>query len=358
MHLYFQKTKFIFDEINALSHPSVAIVILNYNGRNYLEKFLPFVIASTYPDKKIVVADNASTDDSLHLLRTKFPSVELIVLDKNYGFTSGYNKALQQVKADYYVLLNSDVEVSENWLEPIINLMEADKRVAACQPKMLDYKNRNCFEYAGAAGGWIDYLGYPFARGRVFDDLEEDHGQYDKTTNIFWASGAAMFIRAELFHKVGGFDDFFFAHMEEVDLCWRLQRAGYKIKACPASVVYHVGGGTLPKGYRKTYLNFRNNLMMLSKNLPLSEKMWKLPLRLFLDEVFATKALFIGDIASFKAVIQAHGAILKRHIKRKDSSHLPRKPMKSLKGVAAHSIIYSYFIKNKKSFREIIKPDE
>ena len=341
-----------------MSLPLVALVILNYNGRKYLETFLPSVLASTYNPIKIILADNASTDDSVTFVQQNFSSVELICFDENYGFTSGYNKALKQVEANYYVLLNSDVEVTKDWIEPVIKLMEEDKTIAACQPKLLDYKQRNYFEYAGGVGGWIDYLGYPFARGRVFETLEKDKGQYEKNAYILWASGAAMIVRSELFHEVGGFDDFFFAHMEEIDLCWRLQRTGYNIAACPASVVYHVGGGTLPKGDRKTFLNFRNNLIMLCKNLPSTEKLWKIPLRIFLDILFAFKALISGDVSSFKAVFQAHIAVLKWNSQKKNVLVLPKKPMKSLKGVMRKSVVWSYFIGHKKSFKEIIQSEE
>ncbi len=225
----------------------------------------------------------------------------------NGGFAKGYNDALKQVKSDYYVLLNSDVEVQPGWVSPVIDLMESDATIGACQPKILTESNRNLFEYAGASGGWIDALGYPFARGRIFDHCEEDAGQYNEQSLVFWASGAAMFVRANVYHQCGGLDEYFFAHMEEIDLCWRMQLAGYKIMACPQAIVYHVGGGTLPKGNaRKVYLNFRNNLIMLYKNLPPGQLLWKLPLRLALDAVTAWKGLFAGDGTYFIAVLKAH----------------------------------------------------
>ena len=227
-----------------------------------------------------------------HLLETNYPSLRVIRLSTNYGFAKGYNKALKQVRADYYMILNSDVEVHSDWIEPMVVLLESDQTIAACQPKVLSYRNKKLFEYAGAAGGWIDKFGYPFAKGRVFDICEEDHGQYDDVSFIFWVSGAAMFIRSDVFHEVKGFDEYFFAHQEEIDLCWRIQLAGYKLSSCPQSVVYHLGGGTLPRGNtKKTYLNFRNNLIMLAKNLPWSQKWWKIPFRIFLDTVSATKGL-------------------------------------------------------------------
>ena len=230
---------------------------------------MPSVLATSYSHHTVVVADNGSTDDSVSWLRQTYPSVRIIVLPQNGGFAKGYNDALKQVVADYYVLLNSDVEVQPGWVTPVVALMEADSRIAACQPKILMESRRTVFEYAGAAGGWLDYLGYPFARGRVFDECETDNGQYDDAVPVFWASGAAMFVRAGVYHDCGGLDEYFFAHMEEIDLCWRMQLAGHTIMVCPSAVVYHVGGGTLPKGNaRKVYLNFRNNLIMLAKNLP------------------------------------------------------------------------------------------
>lgn len=206
--------------------PEIAVVILNWNGRKFLEQFLPSVIASTYPNLKIIVADNDSTDDSISYLEEYYPSIRIIKLTRNFGFARGYNEALKQVVTDYYVLLNSDVEVSPGWLEPMVQLLESDQSIAACQPKLLAYNNKKLFEYAGAAGGWIDTYGYPFSKGRVFEDCEEDKGQYDIATPIFWACGAALFIRANVYHKLNGFDDFFFAHQEEIDLCWRAQLAG------------------------------------------------------------------------------------------------------------------------------------
>ena len=257
--------------------PSVAIVILNWNGKRYLQQFLPSVLSTTYPNARVVVADNASTDDSIQFIQQHHPEIELVTLSKNFGFAGGYNEALKKVQADYYVLLNSDVEVTPGWLEPMIALLEQDNSFVACQPKVLSYHHQNLFEYAGACGGWMDAYGYPFSRGRVFETCEEDKGQYEEIQKVFWATGAAMVVRSQAFHEQGGFDDYLFAHMEEIDLCWRMQMSGYKIFCCPQSVVYHVGGGTLPKGNsRKTFLNFRNNQIILAKNLPWSEKWWKI----------------------------------------------------------------------------------
>jgi len=338
-----------------LANPTVAVVILNYNGRNFIQQFLPSVLASSYVNKEIIVADNCSTDDSPDVLK-QFSNIKILMLDKNYGFAEGYNQALQKISADYYALLNSDVEVTPQWIEPIIQLMESDKKIAACQPKILSYKEKEFFEYAGAAGGWLDTLGYPFSRGRIFDEHEKDLGQYNDNAEIFWATGAAMFLRASAFHEVNGFDNFFFAHMEEIDLCWRLQLAGYKIMCCPASVVYHVGGGTLPKGNeRKVYLNFRNNIIMLSKNLCMREKIWKLPLRFFLDMVFAFKNLFSGYHASFIAIFEAYISVIKWSFTSKNKSGLKKVSMKKLTGVHRGFIVWDYFIKRKKRFSEIVK---
>lgn len=334
--------------------PSVAIVILNYNGRNYLERFLPSVIASTYLNKKIIVADNASIDDSVQFIKKTYPSVEVLLNTQNDGFAGGYNWALKHVEADYYVLLNSDVEVMPGWIEPIINLMESNQSIAACQPKLLAFHQPNLFEYAGASGGWIDSLGYPFSRGRVFDVLEKDEHQYDDIQEIFWATGAAMFVRSNVFHEMTGFDTSFFAHQEEIDLCWRMQLAGYKIFVCPQSNVYHVGAGTLPRGGRKVFLNFRNNLMMLTKNLPVSEKCWKLPLRFLLDAISAWKGLFTGDIDFFKAIVKAHAVVVFWWITGKKSYTANRKPMDSLSGVYNGAIVWQHFVRHKKFFRQIV----
>jgi GT2 family glycosyltransferase len=295
--------------INAgiLLAPLVSIVILNWNGRKYLEQFLPSVLASTYSNFRVIVADNASSDDSVVYLRQAFPQVAVIVLEKNFGYARGYNEALKQISSEYYVLLNSDVEVSASWIEPVVALMETDTTIGACQPKLLQYYDRTRFEYSGASGGWLDQYGYPFARGRIFDVMEKDEGQYNDIAPVFWASGAVMFVRASVYHEYGGLDEYFFAHQEEIDFCWRLQLNGYSVYSCPSSVVYHVGGGTLPKGNsRKVYLNFRNNLVMMAKNMPLSDSCWKIPFRFFLDAVSALKSLLGGEGRYFLAVFHAH----------------------------------------------------
>ena len=336
--------------------PKVAVVIINYNGRIFLEKFLPSVVSGTYGNQEIIVADNASTDDSVSFLRAQYPQVRIILLERNHGYAGGYNQALKQVTADYYVLLNSDVEVMPGWIEPIVALMEADPGIGACQPKILSYHHKDQFEYAGAAGGWIDSLGYPFARGRVFDFCEKDLGQYDDASSIFWASGASLFVRGHLFHTAGGFDEYFFAHMEEIDFCWRLQLLGYTIYACPASTVYHVGGGTLPKGNpRKVFLNFRNNLIMLGKNLPKRQSFWKLPLRFVLDSVSAWKSLLSGEAVYFGSIITAHLAFAKWVLFKQGMSVFPKKRKATLTGWFPDSVIWLHFIRGKKTFAEIVR---
>lgn len=343
-----------------MSQPSVAIVILNWNGKQHLQQFLPSVFATTYSNYRLIVADNGSTDDSIEFLKANFPQTELIILEKNYGFAKGYNEALKQVDADYYMLLNSDVEVQSGWLDPMVSLLERDKNFAACQPKILAYKNKQMFEYAGGAGGWLDLYGYPFARGRIFDICEDDHGQYDTTEEVFWASGAAMLIRSRVFHELKGFDEYFFAHQEEIDLCWRIHQAGYRIFCCPESVVYHVGGGTLPRGNsKKTFLNFRNNQILLFKNLPWKEKWWKIPFRMMLDQVSAVKGLFTGDVGYFIAIFKAHLGFLDWLFfqRRKNRVKGQRKKLKIFPGVFQGNIVWEHFALNKKSFKVIKKKD-
>ena len=272
-----------------------SIVILNWNGRQMLHDYLPSILANSQ-GAEVIVADNASTDESLSLLRKEFPAVRCIQLDKNYGFAEGYNQALRQVEADYYVLLNSDVEVTPGWLTPMTSYLEAHPEVAACQPKIRSLTRRTHFEYAGACGGFIDKLGYPYCRGRLFDTVEEDKGQYDSICSVMWATGAALFIRSKCYWEAGGLDGSFFAHQEEIDLCWRLHLRGYDIVCIPQSIVYHLGGGTLPKDNpRKTYYNFRNNLLLLHKNLPESRFRQVLFLRFFLDALASLIFLLRGQ---------------------------------------------------------------
>lgn len=328
----------------------VAVVILNYNGRKFLEEFLPNVIANCDPAlAEVVVADNASTDDSVVFMKEHFPDVRLIENDSNGGFATGYNMALRQIVAQYYVLLNSDIEVTSHWLEPVIAMMDDNPGIAACQPKILSYYHKQQFEYAGACGGFIDKYGYPFCRGRVFQNLEEDEGQYDEPKEVFWATGACMFVRADLYHQVGGLDDSFFAHMEEIDLCWRLKSAGYLVYCCPQSRVYHIGGGTLPKNSpRKTYLNFRNNLSLLVKNLPDGRVKRTIIYRIALDWVAALKFLFEGCPKDFCMVFKAHFDFYRRlrllREKRNCGKH------QDVSCVYRRNIVFDHVFRGKKEF--------
>jgi hypothetical protein len=284
----------------------LAIVILNWNGKRFLERFLPTLLR-TLPDyAEVVVCDNASKDDSVAFMEEHFPQVKLLLNERNEGFARGYNLALQRVEAKYYCLLNSDIEVTDGWIEPVIEQMDANEKIAAVQPKLRSFDRRDEFEYAGASGGYIDKYGYPFCRGRVFSNVEKDRGQYDDVIDIFWATGAAMFVRSDVYRLMEGLDDDFFAHMEEIDFCWRIKNLGYKIKVNPASVVYHIGGGTLPKNNSyKTFLNFRNSLYLLIKNLPDERLVKTLALRFFLDQVAAFSFLAQGHVKDFTAVYKA-----------------------------------------------------
>lgn len=334
--------------------PRVAVVILNYNGKDWLRQFLPGVMATAYAPLEVIIADNASTDGSVDWLREVFPGLRLIVLPQNFGFAEGYNKALEQVEAEYFVLLNSDVKVEPDWLQPLITCMESGKNIGACQPRILSFHQPDYFEYAGAAGGWIDTLGYPFARGRVMETLEPDNGQYSNTSTIFWASGAALCVRSAAWKLVGGFDSLFFAHQEEIDLCWRLQLLGFNISVCGQSRVYHVGGGTLPVGPRKTYLNFRNNLLMLGKNLMVKEQCYIIPLRLVLDGVAAVRALLKGRVGETRAILRAHFFVFSWWIRGKNKPSKGRRPIRQLGGVYSGWLLIDYYFSGKKLFSEII----
>lgn len=331
----------------------VAVVILNYNGKKFLEQFLPNVIANRDPNlAEIVVADNASTDESVAFMRERFPEIRLIENGSNGGFATGYNLALRQIEAQYYVLLNSDIEVAPHWIEPVIEMMDNDPQIAACQPKILSYYHKEQFEYAGASGGFIDKYGYPFCRGRVFQNLEKDEHQYDTPMEVFWATGACMFVRADLYHQLGGLDDSFFAHMEEIDLCWRLKNAGFKVYCCPQSWVFHIGGGTLPKNSpRKTYLNFRNNLSLLVKNLPKHRVHRIILYRIFLDWVAAFKFLIEGCPKDFRMVFKAHWDFYKRlkelREKRRGSEH------KLVSCIYRKNIVFESIVRGKKKFSEL-----
>ncbi|MCQ2278148.1 MAG: glycosyltransferase family 2 protein [Bacteroidales bacterium] len=325
----------------------IAVIILNWNGRKMLEKYLPSVVQHTAGE--VIIADNGSNDDSIAFLKEHYPSLRIIALDKNYGFAEGYNKAIAQVEADYYVLLNDDVEVTERWIEPVIEQMEQDPLIAICQPKLRMYDERDRFEYAGGAGGFIDSYGYPFCRGRIFSTVEYDHGQYDDPCDIFWASGAAMFVKAKVWKELRGLDGDFFAHMEEIDFCWRAQNCGYRVQYCPQSVVYHVGGGTLPKSSPfKTLLNFRNNLCMLYKNLTDKRLGKVIRRRMVLDGVAAVKFLLSGNGAEFKSVWVAHHKYRdqKESLKRKRSQLPHLEPSTIYQG----NILLDYYFKGKKTF--------
>lgn len=324
---------------------SLAIVILNWNGKIWLEKFLPSVVNYSQ-NTEIYVIDNFSDDDSVDFLKSKFPTIKIVLNDKNYGFAGGYNEGLKSINAEFYCLLNSDVEVTENWINPVLNLFKKDSQVAAIQPKILSYTNKKYFEFAGAGGGLIDNLGYPYCRGRVFDDVEEDKGQYDDETEIFWASGCCFFIRSKDFWEQNGFDERFFAHQEEIDLCWRLINSGRKIYYTGQSKVYHVGGGTLNKqSPQKTYLNIRNNLSMMLKNLPSPNLIWVLFLRMILDGVAAFYFAYKNGLSHLWAVLRGHFGFY---------AHIPgtlrlRQKNQIKKYYQTEWLIFKHFLGNKKS---------
>ncbi|MEM0999949.1 MAG: glycosyltransferase family 2 protein [Bacteroidota bacterium] len=338
--------------------PGVTIVILNWNGRKFLEQFLPSVLATAYANFQVLVVDNGSTDDSIAYLQAEFPLVRLLELDRNYGFTTGNNKALPHVDTPYFVLLNNDVEVDPGWLGPMVEVMEADETVAAVQPKLLAYQDRDHFEYAGAAGGYLDVYGYPFSRGRLFECNEKDTGQYDAVQEIFWATGACMLIRKSVTDRIGLFEDRYFAHMEEIDFCWRAKNFGYKVMYTPHGKAWHLGGGTLPKSSpRKTYLNAHNSLATLLKNFPGRQVGYKLFLRLLLDGVWAIRALFQGDFATIGAIFKAHwklflsfGYWLKA--RRETYQEIERIPAQQ-SGYYRKSIVWQHFVRGIKSFTEL-----
>lgn len=330
----------------------LAIVILNYNGEEMLKRFIPTLLNCS-EDAEIVVADNASDDNSVATMQRCHPEVRIIKLQKNWGFAEGYNRALKHVDAKYYLLLNSDVEVTEGWLDPLLSIMEADPSIAACQPKLLDYKRKTHFEYAGASGGFMDCYGYPYCRGRIFDTVEEDKGQYDTPCEIFWATGAAFLVRSNCYWEVGGLDGRFFAHMEEIDFCWRLRARGHRIVCIPQSAVFHVGGATLSRSNpRKTFLNFRNNLLMLYKNLPAQRLRRVMMMRAFLDYVAAVKFLLSGDIKDFKAVVKA-----RREYRKMRHDFLPDRienircaVCENIPQMSNRSILWEYYVKGNRRF--------
>ena len=349
---------------------NTAVVILNWNGRKMLEQYLPSVVENTEDVAEVIVADNASTDDSLQWLASHYPQIQTVVLDQNYGFAEGYNKALRQVDADYFMLLNSDVEVTPHWLEPLIAFLDEHDEVAAVQPKVRAVADNEAFEYAGAAGGFLDRLGYPFCRGRLFEVVEKDLGQYDTPIEVHWSTGACMLVRASDFWEVDGFDSRFFAHNEEIDLCWRMRLAGKKIFCLPNTHVYHVGGGTLPKNNpRKTFFNFRNNLTMLYKNLPDEDLSSVMRWRWFLDRVAAMKMLLLeGHWADCKAVFQARHAFRQwRHDFRNPSNRHPSSQQQSTSHevtsssptgrgqgrIFSFSLLWQFYIRGRKHFSDL-----
>lgn len=342
--------------------PRVAIVILNYNGRSYLEQFLPKVLEHSSGNFEIIIADNGSTDDSLSFLTEAYPELLHIDLKRNYGFAEGYNQALAQIDAPYFLLLNSDVEVTPGWLDPLVELLERDPSVGAVQPKILAYHGREKFEYAGAAGGWLDNLGYPFCRGRIFSVTETDNGQYDELQEVFWATGAALLVRSSLYRQLGGFDGDYFAHSEEIDLCWRIKRAGYKIMARPRSVVYHVGGGTLSYNTpRKAFLNFRNSLFTLVKNETASRLSWILPARLLLDGVAGLLFLSQGKFQHIASIVQAHWSFFgqwkatwrKRRENQDRVAKVSIAATPNLAGRYAKSIVWAFYARNIQHFKDL-----
>ncbi|TPN82411.1 glycosyltransferase family 2 protein [Aquimarina algicola] len=328
----------------------IAVVILNWNGRSLLEQFLPSVIQNSKA-ADIYLADNASTDDSITYVQTTFPEVSIVQNKVNGGYAKGYNDALATIDADIYCLLNSDVEVSKDWLLPILETFKTDPKVAAIQPKILDYKRKNYFEYAGAAGGYIDKLGYPYCRGRIFETIEEDKGQYDDNTSIFWASGACLFIRKPVFDEVGKLDEDFFAHQEEIDLCWRIQNNGYTILYHGSSIVYHLGGATLDTmNPRKTFLNFRNNLYLLLKNVPGNAVWYIIFLRMILDGIAAFRFLIQGKLSYFMAILKAHMSFYSNFntfLKKR------KKLSKTGKYYSIFSVVWQYFILKHKYFNQL-----
>lgn len=341
---------------------TASVVILNYNGMKHLKEFLPKVLRTLPADVPLIIADNGSSDQSLSFLREHYPQIRLIELGHNHGFAKGYNLALHHLDNDCYILLNSDIEPQEGWLEPLVDAIKTDHALAACQPKVLSMHARDTFEYAGAAGGWVDALGYPFCRGRIFDHCETDQGQYDTRTEIFWATGAAMCIRGSLFNKLGGFDPDYFAHSEEIDLCWRMKRAGFSIQIIPESTVFHLGGGTL--NYQspfKTYLNFRNSLYSLVRNEALMRLLWVLPSRLLLDGVAAFLFMYQGKWPHIKAIVDAHWTFFPRLPKLWQERQKIRARVRSIRknnlpnisGRYGGSIVWDYYIRKRKHFSKL-----
>lgn len=337
--------------------PKLAIVLLSYNSLPLLKKFLPKIINNTpkTDDFQIFVVDNGSLDGTLEFLNSEYPDVGNLRIEINKGFTNGYVESLKQIESKYYCLISSDIEVSPNWIEPILSLLDSDSEIAACQPKIMSFDRRNEFEYAGGAGGFIDHLGYPFCRGRIVNSVEEDNGQYDQIQETFWASGACLFVRADAYHKSGGLDNDYFAHMEEIDLCWRLKNMGYKIMFHPDSKVYHMGGFIIKYGSPgKVFRNHRNNLIMLLKNLPPYEGLWKIPLRFIMDFLTILKMIMDGNFKTIPAISRAHIQFLiyfpKWYSKRIEAKKLWKNP--NLRGVYPKSMVWNFFAKGLKKFSD------
>lgn len=327
----------------------LAIVILNWNGKKYLSQFLPKLLMTCSRDTRVIIADNNSTDDSVTYLKENFPTLTVIQNGSNGGFSKGYNDALKQINAKYYCLLNSDIDVTKNWIQPVLEMLDKDSTIAAVQPKIRSFQEPEKFEYAGASGGFLDFLGYPFCRGRLFDHIEKDDKQYDEPMQVFWATGAALFVRSSVYHELGGLDEDFFAHMEEIDFCWRINNAGLKVMIQPKSEVYHVGGGTLPKNNSfKTYLNFRNNLFLLIKNLPYHRLLITLFIRFFMDQLAAFVFLSKGEKENFKAVYKAILHSMKDYWKMRKKRGQNKKIGYRL--TYKKSIVFQHYVKGKMIF--------
>lgn len=333
----------------------LSVVILNWNGVKMLRQFLPSVVKFS-PEADVVVVDNGSTDDSVAMLREEFPEVKLILFEENYGFAEGYNRALAQIETPYSLLLNSDVEVTADWLHSLLAFMEATPEAAVCQPKVLSYHNKQMFEYAGACGGYMDSLGYPYCRGRVMDVVEKDEGQYDgQPVPVFWATGAALLVRTHIYNNVGGLDARFFAHQEEIDLCWRLRSRGYGVWCVPASVVYHVGGATLDQSNpRKTFLNFRNNLLMLHKNLPANRRAKVMAIRYFLDYLAAFQKLLTGKFSHALAIVRARFEYshICHEFDDKRKANLAATVLDPIPEMKPVSLLWVYYFKGKRKFSD------
>jgi len=342
------------------STPKVSVVILNYNTSGLLELLIPFVQASIYQNFEIVVIDNASSDDSVQMLAEKFVDVKVIVHEENLGFAEGYNRGLAQLETPYWILLNSDVEVDKDWIQPLVEVMESDEKIAATGPKILDYYKRDHFEYAGAAGGYMDKWAYPFCRGRLFHTLEKDEDQYEDRREVFWVSGAAFMVRASAYRELGGLDAVLFAHMEEIDLCWRMKNQGYQVWICPQSKVYHMGGGTLSKQSKhKSFLNFRNNLAIVVKNAPRHKLLRHIFIRLCLDSIAAVRYLFSPQWKHFFAIVHAHWDLIfffRRWWQKRQDLTGPFE-FRIHKGYYGKSVVEEYFLKGKKTFNDLPDSD-